>query len=302
MAPSCDVFISHASEDKDAIARPLAEFLRSFGVKVWYDEHLLRVGDSLSEVIDKGLVECRFGVVIISQKFLSKSWARRELAGLVAKEIAVGKVILPVWHGVDVATVRKVSPPLADRFALSTDQNSIPEIGLKILQVVRPDIFENLQRWVRWRRIKENATPTFADLSEVKVGPRRHANLSPSLTTRARLLYLLLGEFFNQTFEEWVDLFCRDVHPHEEIEIWERIAVSYLGVARRQGGLSRDEKKEAYTTLLGLSFGDPATVEKLAASDDQVDRAVLEAWLSTGRPAGSMGEEVEGPSYEVEAR
>jgi len=33
-----DVFISHAGEDKEAVARPLANALRSLGYRVWCDE------------------------------------------------------------------------------------------------------------------------------------------------------------------------------------------------------------------------------------------------------------------------
>lgn len=42
-----DVFISHASEDKADIARPLYEALSGFGVTVWFDEAELGIGDSL---------------------------------------------------------------------------------------------------------------------------------------------------------------------------------------------------------------------------------------------------------------
>src|SRR6185312_12727621 len=42
-----DVFISHASEDKNEVVRPLAEALRKGGLEVWYDEFELRIGDSL---------------------------------------------------------------------------------------------------------------------------------------------------------------------------------------------------------------------------------------------------------------
>ena len=93
-----DVLISHASEDKEAIARPLAELLVLFGVRVWYDEDTLEIGDSLSESIDTGLASSRFGVVVLSRNFFSKPWARRELAGLVAKEVATETMILPIWH------------------------------------------------------------------------------------------------------------------------------------------------------------------------------------------------------------
>lgn len=76
-----DVFISHASEDKDAIARPLAEELRRRGLRVWYDEFVLEVGDSLSEKIDEGLAASHHGVVVLSPKFFEKDWSKKELAG-----------------------------------------------------------------------------------------------------------------------------------------------------------------------------------------------------------------------------
>jgi len=67
-----DIFISHASEDKVTVARPLAAALRRAGVRVWLDEHELRVGDSLSEKVDEGLSQSRFGVVILSPGFFAK--------------------------------------------------------------------------------------------------------------------------------------------------------------------------------------------------------------------------------------
>ena len=42
-----DVFISHASEDKEVFVGPLAERLRQHGVRLWYDEFTLTMGDSL---------------------------------------------------------------------------------------------------------------------------------------------------------------------------------------------------------------------------------------------------------------
>ena len=67
-----DLFISHASEDKATVARPLAEAFAQSGLSVWFDEQTLRLGDSLRRKIDEGLSSCRFGVVIISHAFLSK--------------------------------------------------------------------------------------------------------------------------------------------------------------------------------------------------------------------------------------
>ena len=93
-----DVFICHASEDKDEFVRPLAEALRAHHLDVWYDEFALDVGDSLREAIDRGLAASRYGIVVLSRNFFRKPWPRRELNGLVAREMAEDRgMILPIW-------------------------------------------------------------------------------------------------------------------------------------------------------------------------------------------------------------
>ena len=117
-----DVFVSHASEDKEEFARPLAQALKDRGLRVWFDEFTLRVGDSLRRSIDKGLRSSRYGVVVISPAFLNKEWSQKELDGLIAREMDGRKVILPVWHNIDAATLRRHSPLLADRLATSSSK------------------------------------------------------------------------------------------------------------------------------------------------------------------------------------
>lgn len=108
-----DAFICHASEDKEDFVRSLANALQASGLKVWYDEFTLKVGDSLRTAIDEGLARSRFGIVVLSNSFFAKQWPRRELDGLVSKEIAGVKVILPVWHKISLDDVRRNSPMLA---------------------------------------------------------------------------------------------------------------------------------------------------------------------------------------------
>jgi hypothetical protein len=117
-----DVFISHASEDKDEVARPLSQRLEQLGLRVWLDECQLTIGDSLRRCIDRGLVESRFGIVVLSPAFFMKEWPNKELDGLVARDDGKEKVILPVWHQVSAAEIRRFSPILADRLAVSTSQ------------------------------------------------------------------------------------------------------------------------------------------------------------------------------------
>ena len=132
-----DVFISHASEDKEAIATPLAEALRANGLRVWYDDFSLRLGDSLRESIDRGLARSRYGVVILSGYFFSKHWPIQELNGLATREVGGQKVILPVWHGVGFAEVRGYSVTLADRIAVHT-KDGLAHVVEEIMKAVRP--------------------------------------------------------------------------------------------------------------------------------------------------------------------
>lgn len=123
-----DFFISHASEDKDEIVRSLADSLKIEGFEVWYDEFELKIGDSLRKKIDAGLVNSRFGIVIISPSFVKKNWTEYELNGMVAREMNGHKVILPIWHKISKDEVLKFSPTLADKMALNTSIHSTEEI------------------------------------------------------------------------------------------------------------------------------------------------------------------------------
>jgi hypothetical protein len=141
-----DVFISHASEDKDSFVRPLAVALQSLGVSVWYDEFSLRLGDSLCRSIDKGLASSKFGLVVVSASFLSKPWPEYELRGLVAREVNEGRVILPIWHGVNRKQVLAFSPPLADKIAIKTSGASAQDISIRLLRELRPDLYAQHDR------------------------------------------------------------------------------------------------------------------------------------------------------------
>jgi hypothetical protein len=132
-----DVFISHASEDRDEIVRPLAVKLQSMGLKVWYDEFELKIGDSLRRKIDKGLANSRFGIVVLSTAFISKGWTNYELDGIVTKAISGQQVILPIWHNITKQQVIDYSPSLADKLARNTAINTIEEIADEIYGVVK---------------------------------------------------------------------------------------------------------------------------------------------------------------------
>lgn len=127
-----DVFICHASEDKDSFVRPLAVELNKT-IRVWYDEFTLTVGDSLRQKIDEGLAKSRYGIVVLSEAFFAKNWPQAELDGLMSREMAGThiKVILPVWHKVRRDDVLGYSPILADRLAAES-KDGILEVVTKL--------------------------------------------------------------------------------------------------------------------------------------------------------------------------
>jgi hypothetical protein len=124
-AKAADIFICHATEDKEEVAGPIAKRLEEAGWRVWFDEFELRVGDRLRASIDSGLGRSRYGAVILSPHFLArKPWTEHELDGLMSREVAHGgaKVILPIWHNVSLNEVNEYSSALAGRLASNTAQ------------------------------------------------------------------------------------------------------------------------------------------------------------------------------------
>jgi len=132
-----DLFVCHASEDKEAVARPLARALQSRGFSVWFDEEQMEVGASLRTTIEAGLASSRYGIVVLSRAFFKKQWTQNELNGFFAREIADGDdVILPLWHEIDASFLVTKAPMIADRFALDTSAG-IEDVAERLMRRLR---------------------------------------------------------------------------------------------------------------------------------------------------------------------
>jgi uridine kinase len=131
-----DVFISHAGEDKEDVAIPLAEKLKDLGFSVWLDAHILLLGDSLRRKIDEGLSKSKYGIVILSPDFFKKEWPKKEFDALVSREDGKDKVILPIRHKISHDDIKKSSPLLADKLSVSTAKG-LDFIAQQIAEVIR---------------------------------------------------------------------------------------------------------------------------------------------------------------------
>ncbi|MCA0457108.1 MAG: toll/interleukin-1 receptor domain-containing protein [Chloroflexi bacterium] len=120
-----DLFISHASEDKNPFVRSLVESLEKEGFKVWYDELSMTLGDSLRQSIEKGLANSNYGIVVLSENYfkVAKRWPQAELDGLFALETGGRKRILPIWHNIDHEKISAYSPIIAGRLGIMSSKS-----------------------------------------------------------------------------------------------------------------------------------------------------------------------------------
>lgn len=132
-----DVFVSHATEDKESFVDEFVCELKKLGLKVWYDTDVLLWGDPMREKIDKGLSKSRYGVVVLSPNYIAehKYWTKAELNGLFQVETVNGKTILPIWHNLTKKQVLEYSPIIADRKAISTAIMTPEEIAIQLKEL-----------------------------------------------------------------------------------------------------------------------------------------------------------------------
>ena len=109
----------------------------NLGIKVWYDEFEMRIGDSLRRKIDKGLANSRFGIVVVSRDFIKKGWTNYELDGIITKAVSGEQIILPIWHNITKKEVIDYSPSLADKLARNTAIDTVEDIAKEIADVIK---------------------------------------------------------------------------------------------------------------------------------------------------------------------
>ncbi|MBK9282753.1 MAG: toll/interleukin-1 receptor domain-containing protein [Sphingobacteriaceae bacterium] len=116
-------FISHDTRDKEFIAGPLALALQKRMCWVWYDQYSLKIGDSLRESIERGIINCNKCVLILSPNFIKNNgWTKIEFNAIFTREIIETKnLILPIWAGVSKKEVYEYSPTLSERFGIDWD-------------------------------------------------------------------------------------------------------------------------------------------------------------------------------------
>ncbi len=258
-----DVFISHASEDKDTVVHELANVLKKLGLKVWYDEFTLKVGDSLTQKIDEGLIDSNFGIILISNAFLNKKWTDYEYRSLLSKEDNFKKIILPIWHNITQDEIKYFSLYLADKFALDTKKHSIQEIAKKLLEIIRPDLYQNYTRLMLYKKMISEAKPEKARVDDLIWGDRQRENLTPRQVNRIKNFYYSIGQEFETSLQETLDCYLYDHNPEREIQTWEIMNVTFIEYIRQENIENKDKRKEIAKQLVLMSMGTVSEDSKL---------------------------------------
>ena len=130
-----DVFLCHAWDDRQGAAKELNDLLEARGVRVWFSEKDLGLGVPMMRAIDKGLVNSRVGIVLVTpamlQRLKAEGVADKELSALLRRERLV-----PVAHGTSYEELEKVSLLLASRAGLSTAEETMADVATKIAELV----------------------------------------------------------------------------------------------------------------------------------------------------------------------
>lgn len=250
-----DVFISHASEDKDVIVRPLAIIFERLSVRVWYDEFSLQLGDSLTTSIDKGLQESRYGVVVLSKAFLSKRWPEYEYRSLMTREIDGERVILPLWYDVTKEEVKNFSLYLADIKALPVSKANFGMVVLAILKKARPDMYQEVRMRGALRKAVDEGAKRMVKRSEIKVSAIKQSKLTRQQIIRSKAVYYGIGRHLKRTFDDYVDQYELDVVPERELQTWEIMNACYLEMLEHHANATDRDRDDYFKVLMALSVG-----------------------------------------------
>jgi len=118
-----DIFICHASEDKQQVAIPLYKLLTDNNINAFMDCFEIKWGDSLVAKINTALQKSKFVIAIISENSITKAWPMKEINSVLSLEISQNHTkLLPLLVG-DEAELLDRLPLLNDKLFETFDNN-----------------------------------------------------------------------------------------------------------------------------------------------------------------------------------
>jgi hypothetical protein len=198
-----------------------------------------------------------------------------------SKESNFKKAILPIWHDITQEEVKSFSLYLADKFALDTKKNNIEEIIKKLLEVIRPDIYENLSRLLLFKKLLSEAKTEYAKTSDLKWGEKQRENLTPKQVVRIKGFFYSIGQVLETSLEDTINCYLYDHHPEREIQTWEIMNVTFMEFIKQEKIVDDNIKREIARQLILISMG--TLSEETVLSVEQLTR-LYEIWKQNYYP------------------
>ncbi len=129
------IFLCHAWDDRQGVAKELYDLLVACDVSVWFSENDIGLGEPFLRAIDKGLAKSQIGIVLVTPALLK----RLPTAGVADKELSVllaRDQLVPVVHNTTYEALREVSPMLASRNGLETAEMPMADVAAKLAELV----------------------------------------------------------------------------------------------------------------------------------------------------------------------
>lgn len=115
-------FLSYSDKNEAKIVTPLRDKLQEEGYNIWDRHTKVKLGDSFLNSINQALSLSQYGLVILSKEYLDDPALLNELNSLISQEQRLArKVLLPILHNIDTATLAQDYPLLLDRKTINTD-------------------------------------------------------------------------------------------------------------------------------------------------------------------------------------
>jgi hypothetical protein len=130
------IFLCHAWDDRQGVAKELCDLLVARNVSVWFSENDIGLGEPFLRAIDKGLAKSRIGIVLVTPALLKRlptpgAVSDKELSALLARD-----QLVPIVHNTTYVALREVSPMLASRNGLDTAEMPMADVAAKLAELV----------------------------------------------------------------------------------------------------------------------------------------------------------------------
>lgn len=95
------IFLCFSNKDRKTVVQSMMHHLKNYGMNVWYDYHETLLGDDLYESnFEKGILQTKYAIVILSNNFLSSKMANKELDLIFDQKNSKNITIFPIFYNI----------------------------------------------------------------------------------------------------------------------------------------------------------------------------------------------------------